>query len=137
MAEDKKIGCLASLLGILILVIAIYIPIYFIFMNDEIDALQEVSLIGMMRAPIAATLKGNRNEGKLLNMIDERFDKLTKGVATRTGINLGVPFEDAISKNSNISNIDWEYGETTKYDDATVIQVTMSCQIQGLGKVVV
>lgn len=93
---EKKQGCLATILGLVTVFYLIYTPMYFIILNDEIDAVQEAPLIDFLAAKIRLQFEENAKRG-MQNTRSEEFesnmDKLRDKIKQAIKIDIGVPFE--------------------------------------------
>lgn len=68
--ENSKPGCLAAIFGFLLLFYTIYTPVYFLILNDEVDAVQEASLLDFFLLLQSSCLKWQMPKGISMNLTD-------------------------------------------------------------------
>lgn len=134
MTEDssKNPGCLAVIFGILIMIYAIYTPVYFVFLNDEIDSFQEASLIDMIVDPLKVGAGGSARAEKFISGLEDALAKTRERVEGDTGVDMGRTFESALKRNDRISDINWSRSAASAKG---VVEVTVTLKHRDHGAV--
>ena len=125
MSGTEKGGLLSGLLGLFILAMMVYTPVYFFILNDEIDEVQEISLKEAILASEGKYFIENRElvedsgkglADKLYEWVVIKFfwedplEKEADKLADALRIDIGKSLEDALEDNDNISNISFSRG---------------------------
>ena len=104
--ENSKPGCLAAIFGFLLLFYTIYTPVYFLILNDEVDAVQEASLLDFLFTPPKLMLEAANTKGNL-NELDRLIENCRDDVKKNMNIDIGQSFEDALADNTRITRVDF------------------------------
>ena len=128
--ENSKPGCLAAIFGFLLLFYTIYTPVYFLILNDEVDAVQEASLLDFLFTPPKLMLEAANTKGNL-NELDRLIENCRDDVKKNMNIDIGQSFEDALADNTRITRVDfYEAG-----NHGSAARVITEFDIQDVGRV--
>lgn len=105
--ENKQVGCLGAILGLWLMVMTFYTPAYFLILNDEIDAVQEASLLDFMFNPLVIAFESSTYTKGELKELKRLIDNTRKDGKKRLNIDMGMPFEKALAKNKLITDIEF------------------------------
>lgn len=127
---NSKPGCLAAIFGFLLLFYTIYTPVYFVILNDEVDAVQEASLLDFLFTPPRLMLEAANTKGKLKEL-DRLINNCRDDVEKSMKIDIGQSFENVLSDNSRITKITfYEAG-----NHGAAARVITEFDIQNVGRV--
>lgn len=104
--ENSKPGCLVAIFGFLLLFYTIYTPVYFLILNDEVDAVQEASLLDFIFTPPKLMLEAANTKGNL-NELDRLIENCRDDVKKNMNIDIGQSFEDALADNTRITRVNF------------------------------
>ena len=128
--ENSKPGCLAAIFGFLLLFYTIYTPVYFLILNDEVDAVQEASLLDFLFTPPKLMLEAANTKGNL-NELDRLIENCRDDVKKNMNIDIGQSFEDALADNTRITRVNfYEAG-----NHGSAARVITEFDIQDVGRV--
>jgi hypothetical protein len=93
-------GCLGGLLGLWLMFMVIYIPIYFFVQNNEIDTVRKAGLVDLR----LGIMKDAMMTKQAFEVV---VDRLARDLKNTTGIDIDESLDNALRKNENISNIEY------------------------------
>lgn len=126
MSESNGSSILGGIVALFITFYMIYTPVYFLFLNDETDAVQEASYTNML-TEILNISKFEDGAPPLEMKKIERAAEMAEEIAEeKLGVDISRSFEKALSKNKDISKVKYNSTEIVNNSRELLVAVNVS-----------